>query len=70
MTVVADLIEIIVTAISGLLEGIGGSIVSFFDNVFVTSTGEITVFATVMLSFVGIGFALFFVRWLLSRVNG
>ena len=67
---VTKMISAIVEAISGMLTGIGTSIVGFFDGTVIGSEGELTTFATWCLAFLGIGFAFGIVKWVTAKVRG
>lgn len=67
-TMVTKMISAITQAISGVLSGIGGAIVDFFD-VAVLNGSELTTFATWALAFLGIGFGLGVVKFITNLVR-
>lgn len=70
---VAEIIGVIVEAITTMLGGIGTAIVDFFENLFISGTGEtatISVFAIVALAMLGLGFAVSLVYMLIGRIRG
>ncbi len=68
----SSIIQTIVTAITGFLAGMGEALVSFFNGVF-TSTSEggtgISNLGIFLLTMVGIGFAMWAVRQVLSIIR-
>lgn len=54
---VADIISAIVTTIQGLLAGIGGGIVDYFDSVFTDGAGGLSTMGTFIFVLLGIGAA-------------
>ena len=58
-----NIITTIVNAIKEFMTGVGSTIPSFFDSVFVVAeTGALTNAGTVLLSFFGIGLGFLFIR--------
>ena len=56
INLVSAIVGDVTSAISTFMSGMGTTIVDFFDNV-VVKDGQLTVFATWTIIFVGIGFA-------------
>lgn len=68
MNIVTTIAQDVVGAISAFLNGMGTTIVDFFDNV-VVHEGQLTTFAGWTLAFVGIGFAAGLVRKLMHKAG-
>ena len=66
---VTKMITTITEAIGGVLSGIGGAIVDFFDTAVLTAEGEMTTFAVWALAFLGISFGLGVVKFITSLVR-
>lgn len=66
---VQKMITTITDAIGGVLRGIGGAIVDFFDVAVLNTDGELTTFAVWALAFLGIGFGLGVVKFITNLVR-
>ena len=70
---VTKMISTIVEAISGLLTGVGTSIVNFFDGTVIAKTAEggveLTTFAVWALAFLGIGFVFGTIKYIMGLVR-
>lgn len=66
---VQKMITTITDAIGGVLQGIGGAIVDFFDVAVLKTDGELTTFAVWALAFLGIGFGLGVVKFITNLVR-
>lgn len=66
---VAKMIESIVSALTGVLTGVGSAIVDFFDVAVLTTEGELTTFAVWALAFLGISFGLGVVKFITNLVR-
>ncbi len=68
-----SIIQAIVTSITGFLAGMGEALVSFFNGVFTSSNAEggtgISNLGIFLLTMVGIGFAMWAVRQVLSIIR-
>lgn len=73
-TVITNIIEAIVSAFNGLLEGVGNGVVSLFEGLFVTTATDgtitgLTTFAAVSFVMVGIALAIGIVQWIIHKVG-
>ena len=67
---ITSLINAIVEGFNGLMEGFGSGVPTFFSNLFIDSTtGGLTVFATVGLVMIGVGLAIGIARWVIHKVG-
>ncbi|MBR6050302.1 MAG: hypothetical protein IKP68_03750 [Clostridia bacterium] len=67
---ITSLINAIVEGFNGLMEGLGSGVPTFFSNLFIDSTtGGLTVFATVGLVMIGVGLAIGIARWVIHKVG-
>lgn len=66
---VTKMITAITESIAGVLSGIGGAIVDFFDVAVLNSDGELTTFAVWALAFLGIAFGLGVVKFITNLVR-
>lgn len=66
---VANMIQNIVDAITGVLTGVGSAIVNFFDATVLTAEGDLTTFAVWVLAFLGIGFGLGVVKFITNLIR-
>lgn len=66
---VQKMITAIIDAISGMLTGIGTSVVQFFDGTVLSTDGELTTFAVWALAFLGIGFAFGAVKYIMGLIR-
>ena len=68
-SVVGNMTGTITNALGGILLGVGGGIVQFFDNTVLDSNGNLTTFAIWALAFLGIAFALGVVKFITFLVK-
>ena len=68
-SVVGNMTATITNALGGILLGVGGGIVQFFDNTVLDSNGNLTTFAIWALAFLGIAFALGVVKFITFLVK-
>ena len=66
---VANMIQNIVDAITGVLTGVGSAIVNFCDATVLTAEGDLTTFAVWVLAFLGIGFGLGVVKFITNLIR-
>lgn len=67
---ITSLVNSIVEGFNGLMEGLGSGVPTFFSNLFIDSTtGGLTVFATVGLVMIGVGLAIGIARWVIHKVG-
>ena len=67
--IVSQIIEILVSGISGIATGIGGGISELVKSIFFTTTGETTtmsLFGIMIVVFAGISLAIGLSRWVLQ----
>ena len=66
---VANMIDSITDAITGVLSGVGGAIVKFFDTTVLTENGDLSTFAVWVLAFLGISFGLGVVKFITNLIR-
>lgn len=66
---VANMIKNITDAITGVLTGVGGAIVDFFDVTVLTENGDLSTFAVWVLAFLGISFGLGVVKFITNLIR-
>ena len=67
-----NIIKTLTDSIKDMLGGLGSSLVSFYDTIFVQGTGDtktLTTFAIVMLSMMGISMSFGIVKWIVRMVR-
>jgi hypothetical protein len=69
MTVMTEIIEILVSGITALGEGIGGSLSSLATSIFLTTEGALSTFGSLVAVFAGISLAFGLVRWVLNFIT-
>lgn len=69
MTIMTSIIEILVSGLIGIGEGIGGALSAMATSIFLTGTGEtqaLSVFGSLIIIFAGISLGLSLTRWVLN----
>lgn len=72
MTILTQIIEIMVGGLTGIGEGIGGSLSTLATSIFLEGTGEsqtLSVFGTLVIVFCAISLAFGLTRWVLNFVT-
>lgn len=70
--IVQAIIEILIAGITGVATGIGAGFSSLAQNIFLTTTGDVTtlsVFGSLVVVFAGISLALGLCRWVLNFIT-
>lgn len=65
----SEFIQTIVQTFTGWLTGAGSAIVGFFQTLFVTEEGNMTIFATVSLAFIGLSLAVGVARMIFKLIR-
>lgn len=68
-SIVSQIVTILVDGIGGIAEGIGGGLSTLASAIFLTSTGTLSVFGTLVVTFAGIALAIGLSRWVLNFVS-
>ena len=72
MAILTEIIEIMVGGLTGIGEGIGGSLSTLATSIFLEGTGEtqtLSVFGTLIIVFAAISLAFGLTRWVLNFVT-
>lgn len=72
MAIMTEIIQILVSALTGIGEGIGGALSSMATSIFLTGTGDtqaLSVFGTLVIIFAGLSLAFGLTRWVLGFIT-
>lgn len=72
MSIVADIVEILTSGISGVATGIGGGLSTLATSIFLSGSGEtqtLSTFGTLIVVFAGISLAIGLCRWVVNFVT-
>lgn len=72
MAIITEIIQIMVSALTGIGEGIGGALSNMATSIFLTGTGEtqaLSVFGTLVIIFAGLSLAFGLTRWVLGFIT-
>ncbi len=66
IAILTQIVQILVGGITGVAQGIGAGLSSLVTNIFLTTTGALSVFGALIVIFAGISLALGLCRWVLN----
>lgn len=69
VALLTNIIQILVGGITGIAEGIGAGLSTLATNIFLTSTGSLSVFGSLIVIFAGISLAMALCRWVVNFVT-
>lgn len=72
MAIMTQIIEIMISALTGIGEGIGAGLSNMATAIFLTGTGEtqnLSVFGTLVIIFAGLSLAFGLTRWVLGFIT-
>lgn len=68
-TLVAEIIGILTSGLTGIAEGIGGGLVALVNAIFLDAEGGLSVFGGVIVVFAGISLAIGLSKWVVNWVT-
>ena len=65
-TALQQIITLLVSGLTSMAEGLGAGIIMFVESLFISSTGALTTFGSLIVIFAGISLAIGLGRWVLN----
>lgn len=65
-TALQQIITLLVSGLTSMAEGLGAGIIMFVESLFISSTGALTTFGSLIVIFAGISLAVGLGRWVLN----
>ncbi|HQC30304.1 MAG TPA: hypothetical protein PLP51_01050 [Acholeplasmataceae bacterium] len=66
---IADIVNAIIQALTGILEGVGGGVVTLFNSLVLTDTGNLSNFGIYLFAMLGVASGFWIFKWVLGLVR-